>query len=247
MPKYIDMIGWDDVPHLQPPHITKEELDELEASLLPHQKQARRTGKPALGAGAIYPIEEDDLIVDPFPLPAHWPRAYALDVGWRKTAALWAVHDQDADCYYLVHEYYRGEAEPVVHAAAIKKVGEWIMGAIDPAADNRNQKDGTKLMREYQAEGLKLRKANNAVSAGLHHNLTLMQTGRLKIFSTLSNTRKELRLYRRDEKGKIVKENDHLMDDMRYVLNTPGIWRTKPVEKQPRRGGGEWSRPRGTS
>lgn len=241
------MIGWDDVPHLQPPNISKEELDELEGSLLAHQRQARRTGKPALGAGALYPIEEDDILVDPFPIPAHWPRAYGLDVGWKKTAAIWGVHDQDADVYYLVHEYYRGEAEPVVHSAAIKGVGEWIKGAIDPAANGRNQIDGKKLMVEYKAEGLKLRNAKNAVSAGIHHNLTLMQTGRLRIFRTLSNTRKELRLYRRDEKGKIVKEMDHLMDAMRYLLNTPGIWGTKPVERDTRRGSGEWTRPRGTS
>ena len=42
MPKYIDMIGWDDVPHLKPPNIPQEELDELEGSLLPHQRQARQ-------------------------------------------------------------------------------------------------------------------------------------------------------------------------------------------------------------
>ena len=168
MSKYIDMIGWDDVPHLKPPHVTQEELDELESSLLPHQRQARRTGKPALGSGSIYPVDEDDLLVDPFKLPADWPRAYAMDVGWNKTAALWAAHDVDNDTYYLVHEYYVGQQDPIVHAAAIKRVSEWMTGAIDPASTGSNQKDGTKLKNEYRAEGLKLVSANNAVNAGLH-------------------------------------------------------------------------------
>ena len=61
MSKYCDMIGWEDAPHLQPPHITKEELDDLERDMLPHQKAARRQGRPSLGAGAIYPVEEDKL------------------------------------------------------------------------------------------------------------------------------------------------------------------------------------------
>lgn len=238
------MIGWSDAPHLQPPNIEKEELDELEGSLLPHQRQARRTGKPALGAGAIYPVEEDDLLVDPFRIPPDWPRAYALDVGWKKTACLWGAHDRDNDTFYLIHEYYVGQLQPVLHAAAIKKVSEWQTGAIDPAGKQSNQKDGTKLMVEYQAEGLKLVKANNAVNAGLHHCLVLMQKGQLRIFRTLSNFRKELRLYRRDEKGKIVKEMDHLMDDMRYLLNTKGIWRTKPVDRERRRPQGEFGKGR---
>ncbi len=224
MTKYLDMIGWDDVPHLQPPHITKEELDELEGSILPHQRQARRTGRPALGSGAIYPIDEDTLLIDPIPLAKHWPRAYALDVGWRRTAALWGAWDQDSNIFYLTHEYYRAEQEPIVHAHAIRSVGAWMTGAIDPAAEASNQKDGSKLKLEYEDLGLKLVNANNAVNAGLLHVLTLMQAGQLKVFRTLTSWTTELRLYRRDEKGKIVKVNDHLMDDMRYLLMTQGIW-----------------------
>ncbi len=231
MSKYVDMIGWDDVPHLQPPHVSKEELDEFERNLLPHQREARRTGRPALGSGAIYPVDLDELLVDGFRIPPEWPRAYALDVGWRKTACLWGAHDRDADTYYLVHEYYVGEKEPVTHAAAIKRVAPWMKGCIDPAAAGSNQKDGSKLLNEYKAEGLKLTKANNAIEAGLLHVLILMQTGRLRIFRSLPNLVRELRLYRRDEKGKIVKEMDHLMDCMRYLLNTPGIWSTKPIER----------------
>jgi hypothetical protein len=45
-----------------------------------------------------------------------------------------------------------------------------------------------------------------------------MVSGRLKVFTTLTNYRSEVRLYRRDEKGKIVKERDHLMDCKRYLI-----------------------------
>ena len=40
---------------------------------------------------AVYPVPESDLIVQPFKIPAHWPRAYGLDVGWRGTAAIWGA------------------------------------------------------------------------------------------------------------------------------------------------------------
>ena len=241
MSKYVDMIGWDDAPHLCPPNITPEELDELEAGMLPHQRQARRTGRPSLGSGAVYPVDEEGMFIAPFVIPEHFPRAYGFDVGWNKTACLFGAHDPDTDIFYLTHEYYVGEQEPIVHAYSIKAMQAWrMMGAIDPAAEHSSKRDGKKLRQEYELLGLELVYANNAVAAGLHHCLVLMQSGRLKVFSTLENWRKEFRLYRRNEKGKIVKENDHLMDCMRYLLFTDGLMRTRPIPAVRRGGGGEW-------
>ena len=45
-----------------------------------------------------------------------------------------------------------------------------------------------------------------------------LSTGRLKIFTTCMRFWSEYRLYRRDQRGKIVKANDHLMDAMRYLI-----------------------------
>lgn len=242
MSKYVDLIAWDDCPHLLPPHIPQEELDELQASMAPHQREARRTGRPALGSGAIYPVAEGDFIIDPIPIPEHWGQTYALDVGWNCTAAIFVAHDPERDTFYLTAEYYGKQREPVVHAHSIVAMQPYKMiGAIDPAADQSNQKDGTKLKEAYEEFGLDLVRANNAVEAGLHHVLVLMQTGRLKVFRSLTNWIKEVRLYRRDEKGKIVKKNDHLMDATRYALNTDGIFRAKPTTRShTTRRYGEW-------
>ena len=45
-----------------------------------------------------------------------------------------------------------------------------------------------------------------------------LSTGRLKIARSLGNLRRELRLYHRDERGRIVKANDHGVDAMRYLM-----------------------------
>src|SRR5690606_26760832 len=109
------------------------------------------------------------------------------------------------------------EQPPAVHAASIRARGEWIPGVIDPASRGRSQTDGNQLWQMYRDQGLRLTKANNAVEAGVQEIWQRMTGGRIKFFSTLHNFAKEYVLYRRDEKGRIVKENDHLMDALRYL------------------------------
>lgn len=155
---------------------------------------------------------------------------YGLDVGWKKTAAIWLAHDRDTDIVYAYSEHYRGMAEAPIHAKAIRLRGDWIPGVIDTAARGRSQIDGKTLWKLYEDEGLHLHKANKAVESGLLETLDRLSTGRLKIFRTLQKTLGEIRLYRRNENGKIVKENDHLMDALRYgVLKLP-IATTRPAQ-----------------
>ena len=204
---------WDDVPHL-----SEDAKRELMASIPPFQRDARSKGVPQLGAGAIYPVPESDFVVDDFPIPKHWPRAYGMDVGWNRTAVPWGALDRETGTLYLYAEYYRGQAEPSVHATAVKARGEWIPGVIDPAARGRSQRDGEQLLQDYRDLGLDLLPAVNAVEAGLYTVWERLSGGRLKVFRSMSNWLSEFRLYRRDEKGRIVKQNDHLMDATRYLV-----------------------------
>lgn len=209
---------WDEAPHL-----TEKDKEELMASLPPHQRDARSKGIPQLGSGAVFPIQEADIVCDPFEIPRHYSRGYGLDVGWNFTACVWGAYDDDSDILYLTHEYKRSQAEPAVHANSIKARGEWIPGVIDPASRGRSQADGTQLMQLYMEQGLKLTPANNSVESGLFEMYERMTTGRLKVFKTCTEWLSEYRLYRRDEKGKIVKENDHAIDASRYLCLTK-IW-----------------------
>lgn len=238
MSKFCIQVGWDDVPHL-----SEADKAEMRKELPPHQLEARERGIPVLGSGVIYPVPESAFVVDPFELPTWWPRAYGMDVGWNRTAAIWGAWDRESDTIYLYSEHYRGQAEPSIHSDAVKARGEWISGAIDPASRGRSQVDGKKLLEEYQKLGLNIFSADNAVEAGIHAVFRRLSGGRLKIFRTLVSTLGEIRIYRRDEKGKVVKENDHLMDALRYLVMTgmkyasidPGPkedeWRDREVQR----------------
>jgi phage terminase large subunit-like protein len=214
--KYVTFCAWEDAPHL-----SDDSKAKLIASYQPHERDARTKGVPALGSGAIYPIPEEEIICDPIQIPNWWPRAYGMDVGWNRTAVIWGAMDPEADILYLIDEHYRGQAEPAIHAAAIKARGLWINGVIDPAAHGRSQRDGESLAGIYKELGLtNLIAADNKVTGpegGIYEVWMRLSTGRLRVFKTLQNWRAEYRIYRRDEKGKIVKENDHLLDATRYL------------------------------
>jgi len=211
--KYLIMATWDDAPHL-----TKAQKDKLFAALPPHQREARSKGIPQLGSGAIFPILESNVVVADFAIPDHWLRCYALDVGWKRTAVLWAATDPTSQITYLYSEYYQGQAEPIIHAEGIKARGNWIPGVMDSAAHGRSQVDGQQLANIYLNLGLDLTNANKSVEAGLYKVWQMLSTNRLKVFGSLVNWLAEFRIYRRDENGKIIKENDHLMDCMRYLV-----------------------------
>lgn len=211
--RYIVNASWEDVPHLDA--ATKADLL---ASMPAYQRDARTRGIPVLAAGVIYPVAEDVYLIDPVTIAPHWKRAYGMDVGWNRTAALWGAYDPDSDLWYLYSEHYLGHAEPSVHAAGIRGRGAWIPGVIDPASRGRSQVDGRQLLEDYQHLGLELTPAVSAVEAGIYQVLDRLATGRLKVFTTLTNFRTEIRLYRRDDKGHVIKVNDHLMDCCRYLL-----------------------------
>lgn len=159
-----------------------------------------------------------------------------MDIGWNRTAAAWFAWDRESDTLYQYGEHYRGQAEPSVHANGIRARGDWLPGVIDPASRGRSQIDGQQILQMYKDLGLDLEVANNAREAGVYQVLQRLSSGRLKVFESCQKWFEEFRLYRRDEKGQIVKENDHLMDATRYFVMS-GIERakTKPSDPAPKK------------
>lgn len=211
------------------PHLSKETIKKLIATYPEHERAARMDGTPQLGSGAIYPYPDSDIVVPDFKIPDHWAIGYGLDVGWNRTSAGFHAVDRDNDVIYRFSEHYMGKAEPIIHATAIKARGEWIQGVVDPAARGRQQADGNRLIDLYTKppNNLKLTPAKNAVEAGIFEMQQRMATGRYKVFQSCGNFLTEKKLYRRDDKGKIVKENDHALDDGRYFVMS-GVSVAKP-------------------
>lgn len=228
--KFYIRAGWDDAPHLG-----TEEKEKMLASCEPHLREARSQGIPSMGSGSVYPVLERDLVVqEAIRIKPWWRRCAGFDVGYRWNAVIWGAHDTDTDILYIYDLYLKGQADPEVHASAIRRrdpKGMKIPIAIDPASKGRSQIDGRNLLQMYRKEGLALVPADNAVESGIQEVYARMVSQRLKILEN-PNTEallRELRTYRRDEQGRIVNKSDyHCCDALRYLVMT-GLKIGKPI------------------
>ena len=226
---YMATLTWYNVPH-----ISDEMIAAYQKRYPLHELKARCWGIPKMGSGAIFTTDFDEVLsIKPFKLPDHYARAFGLDFGWspHPTAAVWGAWDRDSDIIYLYSEHRMKRELPSVHASAIKFRGEWIKG--NSETSGTNAEDGKRMIDLYRAQGLNLAPAVKATEANIYTMRQRIETGRLRVFSTLHMWREEYESYHRNE-GKIDKEFDDLMDATLYLLSRMETFKTRP----PKRSGG---------
>ena len=87
--------------------------------------------------------------------------------------------------------------------------------------DTREKGSGKTIRRFYAEAGmtrtLDFKNVDGSISVepGIHQLMERMRDGRLKVFHTCTEYFREFRLYHRKE-GKLVKENDDVLDALRY-------------------------------
>ena len=229
-------------------HYTPEQREAIVAAYPAHEREARAKGVPTLGSGRIFPIEEGAILVQPFKVPAHWPRINGLDFGWDHPAAgVQIAWDRDTDCTYVVKAHRAREQTPVLFAPTVKAWGAWVPCAWPHDGLQHDKGSGQQLAQQYASAGLKMLKdrathapdpgkpegsGGNGVEAGLMEMLDRMQTGRFKVFAGLDDWLQEFRLYHRKD-GRVVKERDDLLSATRYGLMMKRKAITQPVERAP--------------
>lgn len=208
-------------------HYTPEERAQIIAGYPPHEREARAKGIPTMGSGRVFPIPEEDLRTEPFPIPEWWPTIGGLDFGWdHPFAAVKIAWDRDADCVYVINSYRQREATPVIHAASLKPWGKdspltfaWPHDGLQ-----HDKASGKTLAQHYREAGLTLYHEHSThpdggfgLEAGIMQMLDRMQTGRFKVFANLTDWFEEFRMYHRKD-GLIVKERDDLMSATRMAV-----------------------------
>lgn len=207
-------------------HYTPEQRAAIIASYPEHERKARAKGLPALGSGLVFAeVDEDDLKIKPFTIPSHWVQICGLDFGWdHPSAGVRLAWDRDADVIYVISAYRKKNATPILFAGALKPWGDWLPWAWPHDGLQHDKGSGEQLAKQYKDAGLNMlpqratfEDGTNGVEAGVTMMLDRMKTGRLKVFSHLSEWFEEFTNYHRKD-GLIVKEGDDLLSATRYAI-----------------------------
>jgi len=215
-------VGWDDAPHM-----TEEKKVRLLAQYPEYQRKMRSQGEPMLGHGRIYDIADDYVMVDPFPIPDHWMVIGGMDFGWdHPQSFVKLAYDMDNDIIYVVNSWKQSK---VSANDAFGATQAWTkdLPIAWPADGLQHEKGKDVVMQQkenWMKAGFKLLpehatwiKGGMSVEAGLYEILDRQRKGLYKIFKGQPDLMSEHRQYHRDEKGKIVKTMDDILDAGRYA------------------------------
>lgn len=173
-----------------------------------------------LAEGLVYEFGEEN-ITDEQPQGAEY--YISVDYGTLNpfSAGLWSVNGAKAvriqEYYYdgrgqkkqLTDEDYCDEIEKLAKDRDITKV------IVDPSAAS--------FIIALKRRGFRVQQADNSVLDGIRRTAVCLRNGNIKIHRSCKDAIREFGLYRWDEKqteDKVIKENDHAMDDCRYFVNS---------------------------
>ncbi len=212
-------------------HLNEDVMTQILSSYSPHEREMRRYGRPSIGSGLVFPVQEDKLMIDPVQLEDHWPRIAGIDFGWdHPTAVVWVAWDKDEDELYIYDCYRQSKASPSVHAASIRTRSESVPIAYPHDGNRRDSMGNPGLADQYRSLGCNMmlehftnppalghNKGGNSVEEGLMDMLQYMEQGRFHVFNTLVDWFEEFRMYHR-KGGKVVPFKDDLMSATRYAV-----------------------------
>ena len=146
-------------------------------------------------------------------------------------AILWAKFGK---VWYAIREYYysgRNEGRQKTDEDYGKDIDAWLADILPPAGGkleviiDPSAASFIALLRK-RGERYKVRPADNDVLDGIRETANALDNELVKISSRLTNWKDEAESYMWDstsDEDRPVKENDHLMDAMRYFVKTKNI------------------------
>lgn len=143
-----------------------------------------------------------------------------MDVGFfAPTAVVFLAIDRDNDIIYVYAEYSANHLTAQQHAGNLLPMGcSWMSGVCDPAVNQGSQRDGARLLDDYRQVGFKIVQGKYAKWHAIDSVYERIRTGRFKVFPTCRKFMDEWRMYSRNDKGEIIKGNDHLMNALEFVM-----------------------------
>ena len=217
-------------------HLPDDYVRDLEASYTGEFAKQELEGGFVSFEGLVYPeFSHEAHVVRPFTIPEDWQRVRAIDYGYTNPfVCLFAAIDPDGRIV-VYDEHYQSKKLLDHHADMIKARGDEATWTV---ADHDAQENA-----EMRRHGVQTIRAQKDVLTGIQKvTARLVAAGdgrpRLQVTSNCKNLIHEFGLYQwqpsrdgRNDKEEPVKENDHAMDALRYMVmqldnsKQPRVWR----------------------
>lgn len=180
-------------------------------------------GKWALAEGLVYPMfSRQQHVTEEIPKDGEY--FISIDYGTLNPCSmgLWCVTNNTA--YRIGEYYYDGRAsrsqltDEEYYSALLKLAGDRYISyvIVDPSAASFIQ-----TIRKHGK--FSVRKAKNDVLDGIRFTMSMLSAGKIKIHKSCKACIREFEMYSWDSKApedKVIKANDHAMDDTRYFCYT---------------------------
>lgn len=177
-------------------------------------------GEWCVAEGLVYDFGEDN-ITDEIPKGGEY--YLSIDYGTMNpfSCGLWCVLGGKA--VRIKEYYYSGRGEKVMKTdeeycdEVDKLTKDYTISKVivDPSAAS--------FIASLRKRGYPVQKANNDVIDGIRRTSVYLKEGKVLIHRNCADAIREFGLYRWDDKStedKVIKENDHAMDEIRYFCNT---------------------------
>jgi PBSX family phage terminase large subunit len=199
------------------PHIDPTEIDKAKKQMTPDRFQQEYMGEFRKMEGLVYKEFIREIDVKPFEEKDINLKEIIVGIDWGYTnpaGGLRILVDKD-NKFYINQEYYkRGKTTDEI----IETIKHWggVKYYPDPAEPDR--------IEESRRQGLNIREVSKDKVAGIDKVRELFKQRRIIIHPSCVNLINELETYHYpevksgNEKEEPVKENDHLMDALRYAL-----------------------------
>lgn len=202
------------------PIISAEEIKKAESMFSGVFYDRFILGLWVLTEGLVYNFGEDNITDD---IPNNGEYYISIDYGTLNpfSAGLWCVLGDKA---VRIKEYYYNGRK-----TAVQKTDEEYCDAIVELAGDKTIKkvvvdpSAASFITALRRKGFKVIKAKNEVIDGIRLVSTMLKNGNIKIHRSCTDCIAEFGLYRWNEKATedaVIKENDHCMDECRYLANT---------------------------
>lgn len=201
-----------------------------------------------LAEGVIYSMFDKTMVIDALPSTVQIRKKWiGVDYGQSNATVFLLIGQGSDDKLYILDEYYHEGRTTLVQKSPFKygedymkwKIKNGVEGVpvmvehcfIDPSAKGF-------MLQLYEAGERQVRQADNTVLKGIELTSSIIESDMLRVLKKCKNTIAELSSYRWDPKAqargedKPVKQNDHAMDALRYVVNgTRILWQRLIIKK----------------